>query len=209
MSRNLVVALAAGLLLTAGCGGDATRTASPADPTSASPSASGDQASAPASPRAAASRRVVASQPPAPDPSVSLRQTGPGRGPWLAASDLGRQWSEGRRGPEDGRLVSECQRAPLVDIGALRSRIREFSRTDGSARQAVSTFADGRSAWRAQRVLDAWREDCADALAGRRAALGAVRHRSRLSVVEVDGSRRAERRLERLLATVSARLQQA
>ncbi|QZY29767.1 hypothetical protein [Nocardioides coralli] len=215
MSRTLAAAIAVGLLLTAGCGGDTTRTADPASPragaeTSGSPSPSagaraGDRAgddSRRARPRARASRRALASQPPVPAPSVSLRPLGR-TSPWLAAADFGRDWRAARRGRENGRLVSDCQRAPLVAIGALRSRIREFAGKRSSARQAVSTFADRKSAWRAQQVLDTWREDCADALADRDAALGAVRHRTRLSVVEVDGTSRAQRRLDRLLAKVS------
>jgi hypothetical protein len=207
-----VPALGLALLLLTGCTADGTAAEQRPSPDRA-PTASAEgkptPRAEPARPlRARADRRVTTPRAPAPaPPSVTLRAyRTAGGAPLLAAREFGRGWSVAGTGRERGRLVSGCQQAPLVDIGALTSRIRRFAADGASARQAVARFADSRSAWRADRVVAAWGEECADALRGRGAALGAVRHRARLSVVEIEGVSRPGRRLRRLLDDVAGRL---
>lgn len=135
-------------------------------------------------------RRAPAPQSAAPDPGpnrLTIEQVG-GSGHLLGAGDLGPGWSVSATGPEDGRRLSRCQATSLYDIGAERTRLRDFATDDGArAGQAVSRFVDPKSAWRAERVVQAWRDDCARQLRRRDADLGAVRHGAWLSVVEISG----------------------
>jgi hypothetical protein len=210
MSRTAPAALLAlGLLLTAGCAGDASPDAAeergsraPADVTAAPEPATGPAAVA-ASPGDRPGRRVAATAAP---PSPTGNMLGPARvaadGHLLRGAHLGSAWSIEATGAEDGRVMSECQRASMADIGAMRTRIRDFSGPTARAGQSVSRFADGKSAWRAEQVLVAWRDECGDDLRARGAALGAVRHRAWLSVVEVEGVDRPRRTLRRALRAV-------
>ena len=157
-------------------------------------------------PREARERRIVAprenseeSAPPdplfgSPDADTHL----------LAASALGTRWSVSRTYDEKGRLASDCQRASLVDIGASLARLRDFERRRGVAVQAVAEFADRASARRADAVLLAWCDQCANRLRKRDAALGTVRHGEWVSLVEVTGVRSPERRLAAVLTEVRA-----
>lgn len=214
MSWTTAAAALTLVLLAGGCGGAGSTAASPRQqaPTDGAPTTSSSATpaegatSSPA--RVRAERRVVPTRPPAAAPSVRMRPLGHD-GPWLVAADLGRGWSARRAAPEDGRLVSRCQRAPLVDIGATESRIRAFRHGAASARQGLAGFADRKSAWRAHRVLESWQADCAASLDRRDAALGAVRHGTRISVVELEGTPHAPRRLTRLLAKVGRGLRHA
>lgn len=122
----------------------------------------------------------------------------------IGAGAFGAGWSVEGTGAEAGRLTSDCQRATLRDIGANRTRVRDFAADGSAASQAVSRFGDAKSAWRAEQVLIAWREDCADQLRSRDAALGTVRHGSWLSVVEVAGLAEPRKRLRSALAAVEA-----
>ncbi len=99
--------------------------------------------------------------------------------------------------------MSPCHRASMADIGAERTRVRDF-RGPGTAVQAVSRFVDHRSAWRIHRVVEAWTEECARRLERRDAALGAVRHGRWLAVVEVADVRHPQRRLATALAAADA-----
>lgn len=212
MPRTLAAALLATvLLLPAGCADDArpeTREQQPRRLAEAEPST---RSTAPAEPSGSATPherpgrrvKVPASEPPAPSTNaLTVESVPPVRRHLLDGSQLGEKWSVASTGTEDGRLMSSCQVASMVDIGALRSRVREFSGPDARAGQALSRFADRKSAWRAEQVLAAWRDDCSEQLADRRAALGTVRHRTWLSVVEVEGGNRPERRLRRALRQV-------
>lgn len=213
MRRFPLVVLALTLALSAGCGADPRdeggRAVEPIPEQRPSPVEESTGEPAPARPlRAQSDRRVTTSDAPsasAPEVTVEPFRTVPG-GALLVARELGRGWRVTSTGAERGRFVSECQRVSLVDIGALSSRIREFAGAGTSARQAVSRFADGRSAWRADRVLTAWREECAAALRRRGAALGTVRRQGKLSVVEIEGVARPARRLERVLSRARDRL---
>lgn len=71
-------------------------------------------------------------------------------------------WRVADQGPEGDAAVGACQKTPLVSIGALSAVRRDYAATGSSARavQVVGRFADAKSAWRAQEVLEAWREDC-------------------------------------------------
>ena len=83
----------------------------------------------------------------------------------------------------------------------FRARSQPTSRGDVAA---PSEFADRASARRADAVLLAWRERCAEQLQERGAALGTVRHRAWVSMVEVSGVRAPQRRLEAILSDVSS-----
>jgi hypothetical protein len=81
----------------------------------------------------------------------------------LAAERLptvgGRAWTVGTD-PVEG-AVGACQKTDLTTIGAVDAVSRTFTADDGvTATQVVARFADAKSAWRAHRVLTAWREDC-------------------------------------------------
>ncbi len=99
--------------------------------------------------------------------------------------------------------MSDCHRATLRDVGAQQTRLRDFA-GPGAAVQAVARFVDPKSAWRIEKVVVAWAEDCADELRGRDAALGAVRQGSWVSVVEISGVEAPRQRLRSALAAVEA-----
>lgn len=88
-------------------------------------------------------------------------------------------WTVTGEGPEDTRRAGTCQKTSLESIGAVSAIRRTFTvrpadktgaktgaKTAGRAKavQVVARFADDKSAWRAHRVLAAWREDCAERL---------------------------------------------
>lgn len=215
MTRTWLVLVALGVLLATGCSADDTGSAGPGEP-SAQPRASAepdqaDQTKQPArASRDKAARQTVRSQ------DGTAESTPPD--PLFAATDdphllpaaaLGARWRVKRTYDERGRLASDCQRASLVDIGAMSARLRDFKQRSGADRagvavQAVAKFADRASARRADAVLLAWHERCADQLQERRAALGTVRHRAWVSVVEVSGVRAPQRRLDAILSKVSS-----
>jgi hypothetical protein len=204
MTRTWLALVALGVLLTTGCGADGggrTDRERPRPGVEQRESDRPDQRTR----REAKERRVVVPReteeatPPdplfgSPDADAHL----------LAASALGTRWSVSRTYDEKGRLASGCQRASLVDIGASLSRLRDFRRPRGVAVQAVAEFADRASARRADAVLLAWRDQCADRLEDRDAALGTVRHGEWVSLVEVTGVRSPERRLAAVLTDVRA-----
>lgn len=215
----LAVSLALAALLAGGCSAEQTssdpaaqerpRPRAAASPTSepAEPSdSSGPTARVePAEPTAATGRRPVAKRQPVPTPSGNALVIETTRGPdahLIGAGALGSAWSVLTTGAEDGRTASRCQRATMSDIGAERTRIRAFAADDAEAAQAVSRFVDRTSAWRAERVLAAWREDCSRALRRRDAALGTVRHGVWLSVIEVAGVAAPRTRLRAALGAV-------
>lgn len=216
MPRTLVTALCLGLLVLAGCAAEQPRReVAPAPqptvtdrPSAAPTSAASTPSPAPDDTR---SRRPV---PPAATSAPGHRDQGSGltvtRGDspgarLLGAGDLGPRWSVTATGAED-EPVSRCHRVPMRDIGAEDVRVRRFAGGEAAAAQGVARFVDRRSAWRAARVVAAWREGCDQDLQQRDAALGAVRHGSWLSVVEVAGVRRPQRHLDRALATAAGRL---
>lgn len=72
-------------------------------------------------------------------------------------------WTTTGTGPERTRPVGACQKATLVDIGALHAVRRGYAGPAESgtwARQVVARFADAKSAWRAHEVLRSWRDGC-------------------------------------------------
>ncbi len=96
-------------------------------------------------------------------------------------------WKVTGDGPEDTRRAGTCQKTSLGSIGAVSAVRRTFAaRTNGrttgkrtrptpQALQVVARFADDKSAWRAHRVLAAWREDCAERLDHARREVGPMR----------------------------------
>ena len=78
--------------------------------------------------------------------ALTIRQTGPD-GHLLGADDLGARWSVSSTGSENGRVMSDCHRATLRDVGAQETRLRDFA-GPGAAVQAVARFVDPKSAWR-------------------------------------------------------------
>ncbi|MBD8870534.1 hypothetical protein [Nocardioides donggukensis] len=68
-------------------------------------------------------------------------------------------------GPEGADPAVECHRFSLVDIGALRSVVRDHTGPgESEASQVVARFADAASAERALAVLHTWHEGCAQEL---------------------------------------------
>lgn len=215
----LAVALALGLLLTAGCGGetssrsederDRDRARSAAERSPAPPRAT----STPSAPPSASPVRPVKPQDrrPLASPSSPAKPRGNAltieQSPdahLIGADALGAGWSVARTGGESDRMASGCQRATLHDIGATETRMRDFAGDGRGAVQTISRFGDAKSAWRAERVFVAWREECADDLRRRDAALGTVRHGAWLSMVEVTGVLRPRRLLGTALDAVDA-----
>lgn len=211
----LAPALLLTLVLAAGCGGDPSvredseqqrqrpRAGATADPADPAPSSMPRQQ--PDGNRPAHERRIVAPRSAQPEPTgnaLTVQQTPDAH--LVGAGALGAGWSVESTGGEGGRMTTDCQRATLHDIGAMETRVRDFAADGASAAQAVSRFGDAKSAWRAEQVLVAWRQDCADQLRRRDAALGTVRHGSWLSVFEVAGLPEPRKRLRTALAAVEA-----
>ena len=211
MTRTWPALVALGALLTTGCG--ATDPAGRADRERPRPGV--EQSRDPEGTRPAQrqdggrpvrERRVVASRTASP--------TSPPADPFFGraaadehlidAASLGTRWSVSATADEDGRIASRCQRASLHDIGAQVARVRDYAAPSGEAVQAVAEFADRASARRADAVLLAWQERCADRLRKRDAALGTVRHGPWVSLVEVAGVRAPGRRLAAALDDVRA-----
>ncbi|ABL83189.1 hypothetical protein Noca_3689 [Nocardioides sp. JS614] len=224
----LVVEGLAATLLLAGCGTDSD------GPEAAEPAAT-------PSARATVSEQPSATAAPsAPEPTAATRATRKPRGhkvgtlqPRARATTTehlldadrlptvgDRAWAVDTTGPEDPErdpAVGACQKTLLGTIGAVETVRRTFTAADRvTATQVVARFADSRSAWRAHRVLVAWRDDCAErvdradvgplepvtvrtgtaesyrtAARKRAAGLGILRTGSYLTVVEVTA--RAER----------------
>lgn len=91
-------------------------------------------------------------------------------------------WMVTGDGPEDTQQAGTCQKTSLGSIGAVSAVRRTFAVRDQAgtkplpeALQVVARFADPKSAWRAHRVLAAWREDCAERLDHVRREVGPMR----------------------------------
>ncbi|QIX27888.1 hypothetical protein ncot_15810 [Nocardioides sp. JQ2195] len=72
-------------------------------------------------------------------------------------------WTEGRTQPEGPEPFGDCAKFTLVDAGAQDAWVRTFT-AQGSqeAAQLIATFADAKSAWRAEQTLRGWHRDCAE-----------------------------------------------
>ena len=213
MTRTWPALVALGALLAAGCGADSTDPAERADRAKQRPGV--ERTSEPSEQpsqkhrdrkQQVRERRVVAqgatspTTPPA-DPFFGRAEAD---GHLIGAASLGTRWTVSGTADEDGRLASDCQAASLHDIGAQVARVRDYTSSRGEAVQAVAEFADRASARRADAVLLAWQERCADRLRKRDAALGTVRHGAWVSLVEVGGVRSPARRLAAALDDVRA-----
>ena len=210
LTGALALAFMLSLTLAAGCGGDPSARED-SEQQRQRPRAGGKATTQPSAPpqtkpgggHAHERRSVAESAPPGPTGNaLTIQQTPDAH--LIGAGALGAGWSVEATGAEAGRMTSDCQRSSLHDIGAMETRVRDFAADGSAAAQAVSRFGDAKSAWRAERVMVAWREDCADQLRRRDAALGTVRHGSWLSVVEVAGVAEPRKRLRRALAAVEA-----
>lgn len=187
MPRVLLPSLLSLLLLASACGGD---NAAPAEKPER-------RAAATLTPSPSRVTSPTTSPEPAPTQQPAAREKkGDGRGRKLAPQTLmaradasaehlleagalpridGQEWTVRTTEDEGSQPVGACQQTPLADIGALQAVRRSFSGPDRSglaAHQVVGRFADPRSAWRAHEVLRAWRDDCAERLDGRAAAVG-------------------------------------
>ena len=206
----LAGALALALLLITGCGDD-TSAREDSEQQRPRPRAGAKATPSPTSttptskPSGGARERRAVAKTASPKPSgnaLTVQQTPDAH--LIGAKAWGARWSvEGTRA-EGNKPASDCQRATLHDIGAMETRVRDFAADGPAASQAVSRFGDGKSAWRAEQVMIAWRKDCADQLRGRDAALGTVRHGVWLSVVEVTGSDQPKTQLRKAVAAVEA-----
>lgn len=213
MTRTWPALVAFGALLVAGCAVDPTDPVGRADrerhragaeqsgaPDGARPGKHRDRSERVRERRVVAPRATATASPPA-DPFFGRAEAD---GHLVGAGSLGTRWSVSGTADEDGRLASACQAASLADIGAQVARIRDYAAPRGAAVQAVAEFVDRASARRADAVLRAWRDRCADRLRKRDAALGTVRHGAWVSLVEVSGIRRPGRRVTGALDDVSA-----
>ncbi len=108
-------------------------------------------------------------------PAVQAHLLSAGRLPRLGDGTV---WSEIGTGTGDDSAVGVCQKTDLTAIGATEAVRRTFTATledsapgsspeeaVGRATQVVAAFPDGRSTWRARRVLLSWHQDCAERLA--------------------------------------------
>jgi hypothetical protein len=101
---------------------------------------------------------------------VQARKDGPAA--HLLAVDkmptAGESWSGSDSAANDVQVLVPCHLTSLVDLGALVAVRRTWSAAGPLPRavQVVARFADNKSAWRAGQVLEAWRSDCADRVAG-------------------------------------------
>ena len=211
MTRTWPALVALGALLVAGCAADPADPALRADREGHRPGV--EQGGGPDDARPekryrgqqVRERRIVAPRatspttPPA-DPFFGRTEAD---GHLIGAASLGTRWSVSGTADEDGRLASDCQQASLHDIGAQVARVRDYESPRGEAVQAVAEFVDRASARRADAVLLAWRERCADRLRKRDAALGTVRHGAWVSLLEVAGVRAPGRRVAAALEDVS------
>ncbi len=131
----------------------------------------------------------------------------------------GRTWrvsTDDHAGGDTG-AVGACHKTELGTIGALDAVSRHYTAERGArAVQVVARFPDAKTAWRAHRVLVAWRDDCEqrvrDATVGplrpvtvrsgradsylasyrsRAAGLGILRSGTLLTLVEVSAGREA------------------
>lgn len=213
MTRTWPTLVALGALLLTGCAADPTDAAGRADREHHRPDVaqrSGPDGVRPAKHRdrseQARERRIVAPRttPPTSPPADPFFGRADADGHLVGAASFGTRWSVSRTADEDGRLATACQAASLADIGAQVARIRDYAAPRGAAVQAVAEFVDRASARRADAVLLAWRERCADRLRERDAALGTARHGVWVSLVEVSGVRRPGRRVTAALDDVRA-----
>jgi hypothetical protein len=175
VTRVLLPALLAAVLVAGGCAGADGPDASPAPRKSEPTESTGTPAAEP-----------TAGTPAAAEPSSTAHQRTrkPGRkiaptlvpaarpdGSWahlltadrMPALGDGLAWSVAATEPETADPTGACQKTSLVDIGAVHAVRRDFAGPEDSgveARQIVARFADRRSARRAQEVLLAWRDDC-------------------------------------------------
>jgi hypothetical protein len=205
--------MALGALLTTGCGTDSTDSTGPAERERQRPGV--ERTSDPSDEPSQAhrdrkqqvrERRVVAQGATSPTtmPADPFFGRAEADGHLIGAASLGTRWTVSGTADEDGRLASDCQAASLHDIGAQVARVRDYTSPRGEAVQGVAKFADRASARRADAVLLAWQERCADRLRKRDAALGTVRHGAWVSLVEVAGVRAPARRLAAALDDVRA-----
>lgn len=174
LPRRLTSSLAAGVLaalVLTSCGddaGDSGDDAVGADPSSAGSSS----ATAPPSASSAESTtpQEVTSAPPSPtgsDPTGSASDS-PVDDLFLTAEEMpglndATAWTEEGTEPEQGSVFGDCARFTLVDSGAEDAWIRVFT-AEGQqkAAQLIATFADAKSAWRAEQTLRGWHRDCAE-----------------------------------------------
>ena len=101
---------------------------------------------------------------------VKARKDGPAA--HLLAADkmptAGAGWSGTETADNDVEVLGPCHLTSLVDIGALDAVRRTWSADASMPRavQVVGRFADNKSAFRAHQVLETWRAECADRIAG-------------------------------------------
>ncbi|WP_460830802.1 hypothetical protein [Nocardioides hungaricus] len=171
MSRVLLVAVSLAAALTlAGCGSEGgtpdgapapeakpgrTHAPRPAPSATPPPPTPTTTATTTAAPTRSAQRRKVGVLAPLARPATDTHLLDAARLPTFA----GHTWKVSPAGGPGA--VGACQKTPLETIGAVEAASRRFTADDGlAAVQVVARFVDAKSAWRAHRVLVAWREDC-------------------------------------------------
>jgi len=183
--RALFPTLLAAVLVTGGCAADDPTTStpapartSPAEPTQAA-SPTEQPATEPTEQKPRRHRSRGGGKKIAPTPLPSARRSTPAQHLLSAArlpalgDDLA--WTVVDTNAEASEPTGACQKTSLFDIGALQALRREYAGPDGSgvaARQTVAKYADAKSAWRAEQVVRAWRDDCEERLDYRRKDVG-------------------------------------
>jgi hypothetical protein len=73
-------------------------------------------------------------------------------------------WTEESTVPVKGQALGTCQRFDFLSMGADEGVARTFTSNQDTVVgvHVVSTFADGKSAWRAHEVLKTWAKKCAE-----------------------------------------------
>jgi hypothetical protein len=83
-------------------------------------------------------------------------------------------WTQRSDGVAGTRPFGLCQRFDLLSIGALSAHEREFAFEGDSSGQQVAEFADGQTAVRAAKVLEAWHRQCSGRVRGSQVKVRAI-----------------------------------
>ncbi|MDN5893767.1 MAG: hypothetical protein L0H93_07035 [Nocardioides sp.] len=93
-----------------------------------------------------------------PNPTLVAKLLSPGELPGLNDATA---WSQKQTGSEGSKLFGYCQKSAITDIGATDVVVRTYDAHGSQAgAQLVATFADAKSARRANDVLKSWQASC-------------------------------------------------
>lgn len=165
----ITAAVLAALVLTSCGSSDDASDASGDDPSSTPSAETSATAEQPSASAAESTEPVeVTSAPPSSSTDPSATATGsPVDDLFLTADEMPglndvTVWTAAGTEPEGQDPFGDCAKFPLVDSGAEHAWVRSFT-SQGAQRaaQLIATFADAKSAWRAEQTLRGWHRDCA------------------------------------------------